>query len=475
MKTNYLKTNENEIIKFSDLKNNIPSIIYESELHDNICLSIARRKIPDTESDKFKLYVNLLILKSSKAKELTALIFIITNKILNIKEINCNYIERSFFDDFVDTKYGIKYIASRKESNFIDAKYKYIIFPIKMLIHRLYRLLRSNIGCKNHVIKTYVEDTLNFYRKEMDSSTIFLYPFNLNFNRQKQFIKYCKGQHNRNYSLMGNPYSLFYYIFGLMTKNSDMNVVDVERKAYFEHSIELLNWGVKRLFTLDEFETASFITNGNLIKNNVFVLNKTHGVGLYCLYLNYSIIEVYTSRQHYRYKQWNPNIEVLFQKLNILYEHNKNYENEKVKLVFIHRNFKDYGLNYDEKLQKKIFVKLQMISLRLNLEYCIKLHPNSTKKAKDGYIDFNTKEITDISQIKNPLFITTASSSFYDFLKFGPFIFLSDNILDPRLAFGNDILSWYNYNNAEDVIRYNINFFNYKALHKSQIEHLNNR
>ena len=124
MGANYLITTKNELIRFGKLKNKVPSVICDSALHDNICFEIARRKISDTESDKFKLYVNLLILKSSKAKELTALIFIITNNILDIKEINCNYIERSFFDNFIDAKYNIKYIISRKESNFIDAKYK---------------------------------------------------------------------------------------------------------------------------------------------------------------------------------------------------------------------------------------------------------------------------------------------------------------------------------------------------------------
>ena len=100
MGANYLITSENELIRFSELKNKVPSVICDSALHDSICFNIARRKISDIESDRFKLYVNLLILKSSKAKELTALIFIITNSLFDVKEINCNYIERSFFDDF---------------------------------------------------------------------------------------------------------------------------------------------------------------------------------------------------------------------------------------------------------------------------------------------------------------------------------------------------------------------------------------
>lgn len=475
MGANYLITSENELIRFSELKNKVPSVICDSALHDSICFNIARRKISDIESDRFKLYVNLLILKSSKAKELTALIFIITNSLFDVKEINCNYIERSFFDDFIDTKYNIKYITSRREYNFIDAKYKYIIFPAKMLIHRLYRLLRSGGSCKNVIIKTYVEDTLNFYKEEMNNSTIFLYPFNLNFNRQKRFIKYCKEQHNGSYSLMGNPYNLFYYIFGLVTKNSDINVVNIERKAYYEHSIELLNWGVKQLFTLDEFEAASFIMNGNLIKNNVSVLNKTHGVGLYCLYLNYSTIEVYTSRQYMRYRQWNPHINISFQKLNILYKYDNTCRNEKIKLVFMHGNYKDHGILYDEELQKKIVVKLQEVSSKLDLEYYIKFHPNSTSQTKEDYANLNIKELDSVLQIKNPLFITIISTSFYDFLKFGPFVFLSDDLLNPILAFGDDILSWHNYNNAESAISDNTNFLNYKALHKSQIEHLNNR
>ncbi|MFX4233897.1 hypothetical protein ACOL24_08610 [Aliarcobacter butzleri] len=474
MKMNFIITKQNKTIKLNVLKDRTPSLIYSSSLYDQICFNIAKKRIADIESDDFKLYVNLLLLKSKKVKELTSLIYLITHNILDVKEIYCDYIEASFFNDFISSEYNIRYNLSFKKYNLIDTKYKYFIFPVKMILHRFYRILKNKVEYKKSFIKTYVEDTIKFYPEHIDNSTIFIYPFNLNFNRQRKFIKYCKEKYKGSYSLMGNPYSLSSYLFTLINKKgSDISVLDAEKKAYLKHSKELLNLNIKKLYTLDEFEAASFIMNTDLIKNNIFVQNKTHGVGGYCLYLNYSILEVYTSKQYERYKEWNPYLNISFQKLNI--PTHKKYKNEKVKIVFMHGNMKACGLNYEEELEQKIIIKLKEISSRLNIEYFIKFHPNTTKETKLEYKHLNIKEMGSIEQINNPLFITIFSTSFYDFLKFGPFIFLSDDFLDPSYIFGKDILSFYNYNDSEEIIKSNVNLFNYESLHKLQLQYINNR
>ncbi|WP_134482492.1 hypothetical protein [Campylobacter showae] len=473
MSTNYITTSKGEVVKFSDLKRRTPSSVYFSSLHDRVCLNIAKRKISNTDSDDFKLYVNLLILKSSKVKELTSLIFLITHNVLSVSEIRCSYIEKSFFDDFICLNYNIKYTINFKQYDFIDIKYKYIIFPVKIILHKIYRLLKNKVEYKKSLIKTYIEDTINFYPKQIQNSTIFIYPFNLNFNRQRKFIEYCKKNYPNNYSLMGNPYSLFGYLLGMITKDGDFNVIEAEKKAYMIHSHELLKFNIKELYTLDEFETASFVMNGNLIRNNVFVLNKTHGVGGYCLYLNYSVLEVFTSRQYERYTKWNPHIRVLFQKINTF--ENKECKDKGVKLVFMHGNMDACGLYYEEELEQKIIRKLKEISLNLNVDYFIKFHPNTTDKAKLKYKDLEIKEVTKIEDIENPLFFTIFSTSFYDFLKFGPFIFLSDDFFKQDDIFGRDMVACYNYNSAEEIIKHSIVYENYKHLHKSQIELLNSR
>ena len=109
---------------------------------------------------------------------------------------------------------------------------------------------------------------------------------------------------------MGNPYSSLTYLYSLLLGKGDFSVVNAEKVAYLKHSKELLDLKIKELYTLDEFEAASFIMNRNLMKNNAFVVNKTHGVGGYCLFLDYSRLEVYTSKQYERYKLWNSNIDI---------------------------------------------------------------------------------------------------------------------------------------------------------------------
>lgn len=473
MKINFIITKDNIIIKLNELKYKIPATIYASSLHDEICFFIAKNKIDNIESNNFKLYVNLLLLKSKKTRELTSLIYLITNNLIEVKEINCNYVDKIFFENFLDIKYNIKYNIFFKEYNLIDKKYKYCVFPIKMILHKFYRILKNKVEYRESLIKTYVEDTIKFYPEHINNSIIYIYPFNLNINRQRKFIKYCKENHVKRYSLMGNPYSILAYLFSLVFGKSDFAVIDAERKAYLKHANELIDLRIKALYTLDEFETASFIMNKNLIDNNIFVLNKTHGVGGYCLFLDYSILEVYTSKQYDRYALWNPHIKILFQNLNI--SNTRVYKNENIKLVFMHGNMEACGLNYEEELETNIIIKLSEISKVLGIDFFIKFHPNTLEKSKEKYIILKIKEVKNIQEITNPLFITIFSTSFYDFLKFGPFLFLTDDLLNPKNIFGADIDSYHNYKNSIDIIKYYKDLINYKSLHNMQLDNINNR
>lgn len=222
---------------------------------------------------------------------------------------------------------------------------------------------------------------------------------------------------------MGLPYKLINYIFSLLfKKDTDISVMNVEKNSYLLHSEELLGFGIKELYTLDEFETASFVLNSNLINNDVFVMNKTHGVGGYCLFLAYSNLEVYTSKQYIRYKKWNPNVNISFQGINLTNAQEK--KDKKIKVVFIHGNMVACGLNYEEELESNIINMLNNTCKELNLQFFIKFHPNTSDKAKDKYNNLNIKELKKIDDLVNPLFITIFSTAFYDFLKYGPFLFL---------------------------------------------------
>lgn len=192
MKNNFLVDKSNNVIKLSDLKNKVPSTVYTSYLHDDICYYIAKRKINNYESLDFKLYVNLLLLKSEKTRELTSLVHLITRNLIDVTKINCNYVEKDFFFNFLEFYTNINYEVNFNYYNLIDSRYKYIIFPAKILLHKFYRFLRSKVIYKKKFIKTYVEDTLVFYPKEMQDSTIFIYPFNLNFKRQKNLLTIVK-------------------------------------------------------------------------------------------------------------------------------------------------------------------------------------------------------------------------------------------------------------------------------------------
>ncbi len=470
MNKNFLTTKDNKIIKFSDLISMVPYSVYNSDLQDKVCFYLSKRVFKDVNTEDFKLYVNLLLLKSKKTKELTSLIFLIKQNIIYVKEINCSYVEKIFFDEFINDK-RIFYNINFNSYNLIDIKYKYLIFPIKILIHNIYRILKRNIEYKSKIIKTYVEDTLKFYPDQMNQSTILIYPFNLNIRRQKNFIDYCKLHHKDSYSLMGLPYNVIEYLISLKNHNTDKSIVNSEKKSYMLHAKELIDKRIMELYTLDEYEASSFVMHNKLINNKIFVLNKTHGIGTYCLFLKYSRLEVYTEKQYSRYIEWNSDLYVTFQKINIK---SKYYKNKNVSLVFILGNMKTYNLKYEEQLEFKMLHKIRDIATNLNMDFFIKFHPNTSYKIRENYKYLKIKEIKDITELNNPLYFTVMSAAFFDFLKSGPFIFTKDNIFNPEDIFGKNILCC-DYENCQEIIEKYKVIAQYKELHNLQIDYINNR
>lgn len=473
MSKNYVILSDNKKVLFRELVIKTPSLIHGSDLFDEICYYIVEKYIQTQSNIEFQLYVNLLLLKSVKTRQLVSLIFLINNRMISVKEIQCDFVGKDLFEYFLRHEHTIKFNQISKKFNYIEFRYKYFVFPVKILLHKLYRFLKKNICYKDAIIKTYVEDTLGFYPNEMKRSTIFIYPFNLNINRQKKFIEYCKKEHKNDYSLMGVPYSLTGYFFNLLkSKNTDNAIIRSEYNAFLKHSQELQCRGVKEVFALDEFEVASLVMHSNLVENGVYVKNKTHGVGGYCLFLGYKDLEVYTSRQYERYRKWNPAINITYQKvvdgINTVFD-----ENESIKVVFMTGNMEACGLFYEEELETQIIKKLSEVCEKLNLDFYIKFHPNTKDEAKLKYNHLNELEKVDNGFI-NPLFVTIFSTSFYDFLKFGPFIFLSDEFLDPTIVFASDI-EYDHYKNTHEVIKRHTLYSNYVELHQQQVSKLVNR
>jgi len=472
---NYVILSNGDRVSLVNLFKQTPSSVYASETHDNVCNYLSNEIMKNKEELDIKLFTNLLLLKSKKARQLSALVYLINKKVINVNYISCSYVHSSFFDFFLNNKGIIKIKKHNFMETLIDKKYIFVIFPVKMILHLFYKALSKKIKYKKNIIKTYVEDTINFYPEELKTSTIMIYPFNLNFKRQQNFIKYCKKNYPGSYTRMGLPYRPIKYLYSLLTNFSlDEKIVFFEKDAYTRHAKELLNLSIDKLFTLDEFEAASFVMNENLLQNKVYVMNKTHGVGGYCLFLAYSDLEVYTSKQMQRYKKWNPKINISFQDLDINKLEGNTKTDKSIQIVFIHGNMSACGLEYEESLEEDIILQTKKICDDLKISFFIKYHPNTTELYKEKYLNQKIETLKSIDNLDNPLFITIFSTSFYDFLKFGPFIFVSDELLNPCDIFGDDI-EYININMICKTINFYKDFNNFTALHNKQIEQLKDR
>ncbi len=466
---------KNKTVSFNEIFRQVPASIYASEVHDDVCYFIAKSVMQGKDEEFVKLYTNILLLKSKKTRVLSALIYLIDHDALYPDEIHCMYVDSEFFSHFLGKRSDtIKIFGGKKYTDLLDTKYRYVVFPAKAMIHNLYRLLQRKVSYKPQCIKTYVEDTIRFYPDEIKESTIMIYPFNLNFNRQRGFINYCKKNHPEDYTLMGINYSLFRLLFFFFRyRMGDEAIVRLEYDGYKRHAKELLSKGLRKLYTLDEYEAASFVMHGYLMKNGVYVVNKTHGVGGYCLFLNYSKLYVYTSKQYKRYKKWNPDLQIVYNDLKIE-DAKKETRSDAIEVVIMNGNMQAYGLYYEEDLERKIIEKLKESCDELGLRFSIKFHPNTFEKDKEIYKKMGISIVESVDSIENPLFVTIFSTSFYDFLKYGPFVFLSDDLLNPKDVFGDDI-EYTNYEDAKETLLSLTDMQNYKKLHAMQIRRLRDR
>lgn len=436
---NYIKLKNGNIIRIESLSNHVPFIMIRiNPIFLEICEFIADNFYEfRRDSTEWEVLVNFLSLHSEKTKIITAVVLL--SRIESISEINVSYIGSEFSFLF---EYDIYFHNSvGQNSNFIN-KSRVLSSFIKYFPNRLYFSLKNKkIEKTTSVIRSWVDVDEELHKKHINEATIYIYPFGINLERGFRFIKHCFKRY-KNVSLMGVPYSLKLLIKILFSSREKMDyaIINYEIEAMKRHSKEFKYFDY--IYTSDEFIPAINSLYSEFLSNKS-VINNAHGIGFYNPYIKYTKMIVFNNSQKDYYQKRNSSI-------NYSIKYNNNIELTKfdktlpTNIIYIDQgNLTNYGLLYEDRLQHKVISKLEEIHNQMELKCFIKFHPNRKLKEKKLFLKNHNifKEIRSFNNYFkiNFIFINLYSTAYYDFKKYGNFLFIKEDFFDPSYYFGKTI------------------------------------
>jgi hypothetical protein len=381
--------------------------------------------------EEIKIFANYLSTRSRKALLVTAILkyyngdkFTLTTDILS-SELAKYLGIYSHIEITSDSNHWIDY------QEIVKSILKY--FP-----SILFRILSKKIDEPNKsVVRCWVDVDEVIHCDNFKKSDKFIYPFGLNIFRSYKFIKRVSNEY-KNYSLMGLNYSLW-YLLAEFRKNLDVDIsiIRYEKAAYIEHVPTLSKYTT--IYTSDEYLPAVPTMYIKLLSSSK-IENVCHGIGVYNIYNYYTSFQLINNIQFEYYSQnGNSNYQIL---------HSNRCKNHKIKnvksLTYIDQgDLKKMGYNYEGQLQEQLIDILNKLSHQTEIQIFVKHHPN--RRGQIGKLNYSKiKKINsfcDLTQKNQNVYLNLFSSAYFDLYKKNQVIFVSNDSFDPKIIFGNSILT----------------------------------
>ncbi len=398
--------------------------------------------------------MNLLSLKSSRAKQIAALLSFIENNKKNILEVTVKKDIAKILAGLPQYRFTYKTIPG-DSPNLIERKHS-IQALLKAILHRAFRLLRHTPPSDSTLIRSWVEVTIKMFPEIYKSAELRIFPFALGLKRQIQFIKYCR-ENQLMHSLDGLPYSIpraFINIF--RNASRPLKMAEFEHLANHKYANEVLSWKPKKVYTSDEFEVGAISLHRTLLDNGVAVINCAHGVGWYCPYVAYKEFWAITLEQGEFYSLRYPKINVKLrggQNSKLPFSKEDCIKNPPA-LVMIHQNFEDHSLHAEDAAQIRIARLLESASRSYDLPFLIKMHPNTTDDNKKKVASIlGGKPLVGWADLKQhrPIFFLINSTTFFELREIAPILVYEADSFAPETYFGSSYNSFTEGNCLEKI------------------------
>ena len=437
--SNYIELTDGRRLRLKDLQRMVPSCTFMSETHVEVCERLASRA--NLSAEVHQVYVNMLVKKSNRARQITALIELNRARQSAIRAVYSDFIGEDLSDLLGPDL--ILNCGPHRCSDFLELR-QIFLFVVKVSAHRLFRLFRNRSLEAEDVVRAWVDTTDQLYPQLVKTATLLIYPFNASPPRQLRYLRRCWLE-RRNCSMMGIPYRLR-DLLRLMTnwRRREAIIATAEARAFQKHACELLNVGMTRIHTTDEFETAGFLLHGKLMDAGVECINTAHGIGLYGPYVAYSRFVCFNQRQrdYYQCRGRMGRFQV-----NSIVEHDDKKLTDpgdayRPTVVYLQGNWKQAGKEYEADFELRAINKLKHAAAAIGLPFVVKVHPNVTRRNMrrlEKHTDVTAVRRLEEFDVGHPIFFSLMSTAYYTYLSLGPTCIVHDDLMWPGSLCGSGV------------------------------------
>ena len=430
-----------EKIPLRRLIKRLPTPVFMSALHVEVCRRLVDGMVDEmaeedgVDSQLQPLLTNLVFNKSSDAKGLTALITLIRSGDLPPVALYADFID-SRFDDLLGD--AVERHRNSPRSALVDLRYL-LRFVIKVLLHRVFRLIAGRLAPADTVICAYTDISERLYPEDAPTAGWLIYPYAPSIFRGLAYQRRGRRE-GRNFALAGMPYR-FSDILRVLCffRQRDTVLAQIERRVFNEHADELLALQAKKLCTCDEYEAAAYILHDKLLAAGIETHNACHGIATYGPYVSAGHFVFFNAAQHAFYS-----LHGRFSSHRIVAPaaalDAPPSEAGELCVVYVQGNWIASSKPYEYRFDQHLRAALAAACRELDVDCYIRAHPNLSQRRRQQIESENgLKMMGDWSGLygRPVVFVNFLSSAFYDFRQRGPTLFVGDSVLDPQLLFGS--------------------------------------
>ena len=459
---------DNQIFSDHEIIDHVPNSLFNTKFHfdsvsDLIVILSSNGFLNGISPYNKEIYINFFAFKIPLGRIYTAAL-----KLIELGKANVVSVHELFSPHLLQV--NVVTFSSKFRID-IGINRKKII--LKYSVNKLFRCLNfiftndDSTNVKN-ILKAWVEVSLRIHGVDrFRKSRILVYPFPYSFRRQIEFIKKLfHSKYEFRFGFVDYSFNDFFFLLVRMKIDEYLKFeINGESRSAFLLQKKYPN--LIYIYTEDDYVPAILAFNNFLISSGIKIVNTSHGVNQQVPVISASIIEYLTESQRKIYSEYSNN--TIFKK-QINHSLKAKYsfkDHSDIAYIFIHGNYKESGMVYEDILQNRILN--QLVHLKIENLY-IKYHPNTKNKQNEYFKSIDYSEIEELLFDKKIVFLTINSTSYFTFGYFGVFLFINDDFFNPCDIFGAGIIT-VNIKDVKSILSFENHLFWSNAF-KKQINYI---
>ncbi|MEJ5991376.1 hypothetical protein WG902_15335 [Ramlibacter sp. PS3R-8] len=413
--------------------------LFQLPLHYAVCGDVARSQEPDASC--CKVLHNLLSIKSRVLMGVTAVIDAARHRPGEIVKVELPpAVARALRTRLAEL--GIEVLALPQDVPLLPRQVA-MAFAAKVLLHRLYRVLRRRLVPGVPLVRAWVEVTETMFGDLFDRAQLRVYPFGYGVRRQASFVR-ALGVRGVRWSFDGVPYRWRDLLAPLWPgPDRHLRLAAAEWRAYDRFAAEVLEAGVREVFTSDEFEVGAVAAGDRLLAAGATYVNAAHGIGLYSPRVSYSEFRYLHEHQASFYRAQGPAMTLTrraSRNASPPFRRGDVEAFEDLVVVHVHQNFEHFDLPSEIAAQQAILAALSELAREPGVTGLVKLHPNMPRSQVEGKLPANLRVISrwDEARGARPVFLTIYSTAFYELAEAAPVLVYAAPTYNPKVYLDGD-------------------------------------